>query len=126
MFERVAVNILKANISSDMVKLKSKLHEEKEDPIEIILKKLESIEQRLLSLENKADDINTSCKGMDGHISFINSIYTKLRSPMMWILGKTSKQIQPKQTLLPLPPAVASAEAEGPDSDSDDDRIVLL
>ena len=98
-----------------------------EDPIEIILKKLESIEQRLLSLENKADDINTSCKGMDGHISFINSIYTKLRSPMMWILGKlSSKQIQPKQTLLPLPPAVASAEAEDSDSDSDDDRIVLL
>ena len=97
-----------------------------EDSIEIIIRKLESIEQRLLSLENKADDINTSCKGMDGHISFINSIYAKLRSPMMWILGKfSSKQIQPKQTMLPLPP-VASAETVDSDSDSDDDRIVLL
>ena len=61
-----------------------------DDKLERILSKLESIEGRLKILEQKADTIGDSCTNMDRHISFIDKIYMKLRSPIDWISDRFS------------------------------------
>ena len=107
-----------------------------------ILEKLVSIENRLSSLEKQACDINVSCKGMDRHISFVDSIYEKLKKPILWITnrfsGKTLESLPMAPTKLQSPPhnslcdAVVESEcidtesSSGDDSDSDSDSVFVL
>ena len=99
-----------------------------EDPIDLVLSKLCEIEKRLQALESKADDINISCKGMNDHISFVDSIYEKLRSPLTWILDKFSiKNSNREHISLPMPPTMSGTLADVSDSsDSDEDNIIVL
>lgn len=86
--------------------------------LEEILSKLSDIEERLCSLERKACDINKSCKGMDDHISFIDSIYQKLRKPLLWISNRFSvKQVDS----LPMAPTEIKLISEISECDSDSD-----
>uniref|UniRef100_A0A6C0LVL4 Uncharacterized protein n=1 Tax=viral metagenome TaxID=1070528 RepID=A0A6C0LVL4_9ZZZZ len=51
--------------------------------LEQILCKLEDIDMRLKKIEE-------SCLGMDGHIGFVESIYTTLRSPLNFLSNQVN------------------------------------
>ena len=48
--------------------------------MEEILAKLESIEQRLVKIEEK-------CSKMSGHIDFVETVYNTISSPLFYMLG---------------------------------------
>ena len=51
---------------------------------------LESIEKRLDKIEKTSDKIKVSCKNMDDHASWVESVYNRLRYPLNWITGLVS------------------------------------
>ena len=53
------------------------------DKLDLILEKLNAIEKRLDKIEN-------SCGSMDTHIDFVDSVYTTVRRPLDFIVGKVS------------------------------------
>ena len=58
------------------------------DKLDIILSKIDSLDRRIKKIEEQNIAIEKSCKGMDSHISFIDSIYMKLRAPLTWLTEK--------------------------------------
>ncbi len=66
------------------------MQERKYDRLAEILDKLENIQTRFYMLEKRIQNIEDSCSNMDGHISFIEKIYEKMRAPLRWISGKFS------------------------------------
>ena len=71
-----------------------------------ILAKLESIDERLKELE-KLEEIEESCSRMNEHITFVDSVYAKLRSPLDWLVYKITGRKNR------LPPHSSTALAEG-------------
>ena len=53
--------------------------------------KLDEIIERLGRIEAKLDGISGSCRGMDEHISFIEGVYGKLRSPLDYVARQVNR-----------------------------------
>jgi hypothetical protein len=43
----------------------------------------------LEKIDQSHHDVETSCKRMDDHITFIDTIYSRLRAPLSWVLSRT-------------------------------------
>ena len=56
----------------------------------IILEKLDIILKKLETIENKLGDCENSCENMDSHISFVNNVYSSVKSPLQYIIDKVS------------------------------------
>ena len=50
--------------------------------IEEMNERLQKIEEKLESIHEVLHNLQSSCKGMDDHISFVESVYNVLRSPL--------------------------------------------
>jgi len=68
----------------------------REDKLDLILQKLEVIEQKL-------DAIGGSCKGMDDHIGFVEGVYGTLRSPLDYVARQVNRLSGSPQAALPPP-----------------------
>ena len=68
------------------------IYEEEEicnkDRLDIILEKLEKIEEKLSILEKKTDTNAENCEKMSSHIDFIESVYNRLKSPIEYVTWK--------------------------------------
>ena len=53
-----------------------------EHQITNIEERLQKIEEKLDSIHEVLHNLQGSCKGMDSHISFVESVYDVLRSPL--------------------------------------------
>ena len=58
------------------------------DKIDIVLRKLESLEEKIVRLEDKLNDNSDNCKKMSNHIDFVESVYTGLKSPLEYMRYK--------------------------------------
>ena len=56
--------------------------EKLENKVDLIISKLKNIEDRLTKLESNTTDCKISCKNMDAHISFIETVYDNLKNKM--------------------------------------------
>ena len=65
---------------------------------DLILKKLETIENKLLNIENAINDINNkldtsivnNCEKMGHHVDFIEGVYDIVRKPLEYVSNKLS------------------------------------
>jgi len=49
--------------------------------------KIDSLLSEISQLRKEVNDLKATCGRMDGHISFVERTYTKIRLPFMWILN---------------------------------------
>lgn len=53
-----------------------------------ILKKLDTIEERIINIEEEIHIIKQGSDNMNNHISFIESVYDTVKSPFYFIMNK--------------------------------------
>ena len=58
--------------------------------LELVLQKLEELENSQLNLERKIDDINKNTKRMEDHIDFVEKTYDKIKTPFHYLMDKVS------------------------------------
>jgi hypothetical protein len=64
---------------------------ESDKPIlNLILKKLESLENAQTKLEKKLDDVLLNTKRMENHIDFVENTYNKVKTPFHYLMDKVS------------------------------------
>jgi chromosome segregation ATPase len=51
---------------------------------------IEKINQRLETIENKLNIINDSTNHMDNHIQFVENVYDKIKQPLIYTANKIS------------------------------------
>ena len=56
--------------------------------ISIIIDKLNDIDKRLVSIEEKIQYIEASSQKMSNHISFVESVYKIIKIPFLYVLNK--------------------------------------
>jgi DNA anti-recombination protein RmuC len=71
-----------------------------ETTLSAILKKLDTIEQRIVNIEEEIHDIKQSSDNMNDHISFVESVYDTVKSPFYFIMNKikTIEQLPTKES----------------------------
>lgn len=57
-----------------------------EDRLEAFETRLTNIENLLSNINAKLDELNKSCSNMDEHISFVESVYDTMKSPLSYLL----------------------------------------
>ena len=57
----------------------------------------------LQRIENKLNEVEKSCGGMDEHINFVESVYSTVRSPLDFIVNKTKYLMNNSQSSEALP-----------------------
>jgi hypothetical protein len=86
------------NIPLSVEELLEKHKEDKEDDIEYINGLFEKFEKKIERIEGKLDkiikifekDIEENCRKMSGHIDFVESVYTTVKSPLSYICSKVN------------------------------------
>lgn len=65
------------------------------DKLDIIIEKLNSLEQQLFSIKNdlnkianKSNDIENNCSKMKEHIDFVESVYETVKEPLNFFTNK--------------------------------------
>ena len=53
-------------------------------------KKMDSILNSIARIEHKMGSLDKSCGNMDEHINFVNGVYTTVRSPLQWVVDRTT------------------------------------
>lgn len=71
----IETNYLNCNVKKDISDIK---------------KDIDLIKTQLEELNNNLKNLGKSCKNMDNHITFIDSVYSNIRSPMNFIINKIS------------------------------------
>ena len=56
--------------------------------LELVLQKLEELENSHLNLERKIDEINKNTKRMEDHINFVETTYDKVKTPFHYLIDK--------------------------------------
>lgn len=59
-----------------------------EEPIKIILQKLDKLEKSHLDLEKKINEIIKNTKRMEDHINFVEKTYDKVKTPFHYLMDK--------------------------------------
>ena len=59
-----------------------------ESRIENLETKMDIIILTLQRIEKKLSDVEVSCDGMDGHIEFVESVYSTVRHPLNFLVKK--------------------------------------
>lgn len=59
----------------------------------IIIQKLTLIENDILKINMEIKEIRTGVNKMEAHISFVDSVYNKIKSPFHYILNYVDKNI---------------------------------
>ena len=67
-----------------------------------INKKLDLIMDKLNDMDKRLNKMEKSCGAMDNHITFVDCIYSTIRSPLDFIVNKVSR-ISGRTTYLCLP-----------------------
>ena len=52
--------------------------------------KLEALEEKIQILISKMENLEKTCNKMSNHIDFIDSVYTKVKTPLYWICDKVN------------------------------------
>jgi len=60
------------------------------ESVNLLLKKIEIIEQSQSNLENKINEIQKNTKQMEEHINFVNNTYNKIKTPFHFLMDKVS------------------------------------
>ena len=58
--------------------------------LELVLQKLEQLENSHLNLERKVDEIHKNTKHMEDHIDFVEKTYDKVKTPFHYLMDKVS------------------------------------
>ena len=58
--------------------------------LELVLQKLEELENSHLNLERKVDEIHKNTKRMEDHINFVETTYDKIKTPFHYLMDKVS------------------------------------
>jgi len=58
--------------------------------LELVLQKLEELENSHLNLERKVDEIHKNTKRMEDHINFVENTYDKVKTPFHYLMDKVS------------------------------------
>jgi len=58
--------------------------------LELVLQKLEELENSHLNLERKIDEIHKNTKRMEDHINFVETTYDKVKTPFHYLMDKVS------------------------------------
>jgi len=58
--------------------------------LELVLQKLEELENSHLNLERKLDEIHKNTKRMEDHINFVENTYDKVKTPFHYLMDKVS------------------------------------
>lgn len=58
--------------------------------LELVLQKLEELENSHLNLERKVDEIHKNTKRMEDHIDFVEKTYDKVKTPFHYLMDKVS------------------------------------
>lgn len=56
--------------------------------LELVLQKLEQLENSHLNLERKVDEIHKNTKRMEEHIDFVETTYDKVKTPFHYLMDK--------------------------------------
>lgn len=62
--------------------------------MDIILKKLESIESRICLIENSIEQLKDNGEKMNSHITFIEMVYDSVKSPFYYLMNFTQTRLQ--------------------------------
>ena len=58
--------------------------------LELVLQKLEELENSHLNLERKVDEIHKNTKRMEDHINFVETTYDKVKTPFHYLMDKVN------------------------------------
>jgi len=58
--------------------------------LELVLQKLEELENSHLNLERKLDEIHKNTKRMEDHINFVETTYDKVKTPFHYLMDKVN------------------------------------
>ena len=58
--------------------------------LQLVLQKLEELENSHLNLERKIDEIHKNTKRMEHHINFVETTYDKVKSPFHYLMDKVN------------------------------------
>lgn len=58
--------------------------------LELVLQKLEKLQNSHLDLERKIDEIHKNTKRMEDHIDFVEKTYDKVKTPFHYLMDKVS------------------------------------
>lgn len=58
--------------------------------LELVLQKLEQLENSHINLERKVDQIHKNTKRMEDHIDFVEKTYDKVKTPFHYLMDKVS------------------------------------
>ena len=58
--------------------------------LELVLQKLEELENSHLNLERKVDEIYKNTKRMEDHINFVETTYDKVKTPFHYLMDKVN------------------------------------
>ena len=58
--------------------------------LELVLNKLDEIENHYLNLERKVEEIYKNTKHMEDHINFVEDTYDKVKTPFHYLMDKVS------------------------------------
>ena len=58
--------------------------------LELVLQKLEELENSYLDLERKINEIHKNTKRMENHIDFVETTYDKVKTPFHYLMEKVN------------------------------------
>jgi len=58
--------------------------------LELVLQKLEELENSHINLERKVDEIHKNTKRMEDHINFVENTYDKVKTPFHYLMDKVN------------------------------------
>ena len=58
--------------------------------LQLVLQKLEELENSHLNLERKVDEIHKNTKRMEDHINFVETTYDKVKTPFHYLMDKVN------------------------------------
>lgn len=58
--------------------------------LELVLQKLEELENSHLNLERKIEEIHKNTKRMEDHINFVETTYDNVKTPFHYLMDKVS------------------------------------
>jgi archaellum component FlaC len=64
-----------------------------DNSLEKVLESLELIKNKMNDIELRLSTIETSCKGMDNHISLVEKTYNSIRNPLNYFIKNKNKEL---------------------------------
>jgi hypothetical protein len=62
--------------------------------LDIIINKLDKLEERLNIIEGKQESISIGTDNMNNHINFINNVYDNVKRPLSYVTNKINNYIE--------------------------------